>query len=738
MDESTQREWKPRSAVSEVFAGLVSGALCVTLAISMAALVFSGDLASGLPAGIGMALLGTIAVGLAGAIGASFPSTVSAPQSSSSAVVAAVAAAVAAAVSGAVASGGVERRLATVAVAVSLASLAVGLSLYALGKFRLGSLVRYIPYPVVGGFLTGTGWLIAKGALSVMSGHALTVANLAGYFSPGVAVRWVPGFVLAVVLVLLQRRVKHYLLVPVVLSTSLVLYYLALKLTGVSLARASSLGLLLGPFPSGSLFRPLTPEVLRAADWPVLGHQLVSIATVVPVTAISLLLNATGLELATRTDVDLDRELRVAGRGNLLSALGGGFPAFQALGFSVLSHKAGARTRWVGVVCAGVCGLTLFCGASLLGALPKVVLGGLLLNLGLGFLVEWVFDAYRRLRRLDYALILAIALVIALRGLIEGVGLGILVAATLFVVSYSRTECVKHALFLSSHGSNVERAESQQRLLHELGDSVFTLRLQGFLFFGSASALLGRVREQLRAARAQPLRFVVIDFEHVSGVDSSAVMTFVKMRQVAEAAGLGLVFAGLATEVRRAMELEGCLEGEAIPCFPDLDRGVEHCEERLLAREASRLSHLPAFGELMGRLFEGDAARVDRFVAYLERLPVAAGDTLFREGERADGLYLIESGRLSSLVRRADGSTLRLRTMCGGTLVGEMGVYGNAPRSATISAEQDCVLHRLSRESLERLHADDPDLALVFHRFAVRLLSERLAEKTREVQALFR
>src|SRR5262249_35787841 len=147
--------------------------------------------------------------------------------------------------------------------------------------------------------------------------------------------------------------------------------------------------------------------------------------------SISVLLNATGLELATEEDLDLDRELRVSGLANVVAGVFGGVPGYLCLSESTLNYKAGGRTRVPGLVAAALCLLAVFAGTRALAHFPKPVLGGLLLFLGLSFLLETVYDAWFRLPRGEYLLVILILVVVVMVGFLEGVGVGIVVSSFL-------------------------------------------------------------------------------------------------------------------------------------------------------------------------------------------------------------------------------------------------------------------------------------------------------------------
>ena len=162
--------------------------------------------------------------------------------------------------------------------------------------------------------------------------------------------------------------------------------------------------------------------------------------------AVALLLNASALEITIRQDIDLDHELRAAGYANLVGGLGGAAVGYHALGMSALAYRLAARSRLVNLVSGLLCGAALFFGASLIAYFPKAVLGGMLLYLGLSFLVDWLIDARRFLPAIDYLLVWLILAIIVAFGFLQGIGAGVFIAAILFVISYSRVNIIKNVL----------------------------------------------------------------------------------------------------------------------------------------------------------------------------------------------------------------------------------------------------------------------------------------------------
>jgi SulP family sulfate permease len=403
----------------------------------------------------------------------------------------------------------------------------------------------------------------------------------------------------------------------------------------------------------------------------------------------------------------------------------------------------------MGLCSAVVCGIPLFFGSSFLTWIPKPVLGSLLIFVGLSFMIKWVYDAWFSLPPVDYVLILVILGIVGTFGFLQGVGAGTLIAVILFVVKYSRISVVKHILSGAAYHSTVERAASYQRLLQEHGEQITIFRLQGFLFFGTANTLLTQVRARIGGPESMPLRYLVLDFRAVNGIDSSALNSFARMRQLAEMHHFSLIFTHLSPEIRRQFQVGGHFEENEtqVQAFPDLDHGLEWCEEQILQAENSRpTEETPQLGETFLEIVFDDVMeslkrqeQLETIIAgvmtYLERQDVEKGEYLIRQGDQPEYLYFIETGEVTVWLERENGTRVRLRAMSRGTIVGEIGVYLGYRASAPVVTTQPTTVYRLSIQSLQRMQAADPKLAAVFNEFIACLLGKRLVHANTLLQA---
>jgi len=730
-----RNELRSERLLPSLTSGVLVGMHEVIFALSVGSLVFSGELVPYLPYGIGIALV-TAAITLVGiSLGSSAPGVIGSSQDSPTAILAVIAAALV----GTLSAAGVEDKLTTVLVAIAVTTLLTGISFLILGCFKLGGLVRFVPYPVVGGFLAGTGWLLAQGSFNVMAGLPLTPANLSALLQPDQLILWIPGVLFALVLLFGVRRINHSLAVPTILIGAIVVCYLTLWATGTSLDEAMDRGLLLGGVSGQAVWKPLALANLLAADWPAILGQSGNISIILILSAVGLLLNASGIELAIRRDVELNRELRAAGFANILSGLCGGMVGYHVLSLSTLCRRIGARGRLPGLVAGAICAVMLFAGSALLAFVPKPILGGLLLFLGLDFLVEWVIEGWSKLSRTDYAVVLLILIVIGAAGFLIGVSVGLVAMIVLFVLNYSRINVVRHTLSGVEARSNVKRCAYHRRVLRGLGRHIYILELQGFIFFGTANALLEQIRARVADTEQPQVRYIILDFRRVTGLDSSAVLSFVKGKQLTEAQSITLLLTDLSERIIQQFKVGNLSEDdEGARIFPDLDHGLEWCENQLL--EIEQITEIARPVTLSAQLADSgfEKKNTARLIEFLEQMQVEENEYLIRQGDEADDLYFIELGRVSVYLELEGGKRVRLRTLDLGTVVGEMGLYLGATRTASVVADSPTIAYRLTRTALLEMQEKEPELAAAFHEFMVRLLSERLTSSTQLLEAVLK
>jgi SulP family sulfate permease len=718
-------------------AGLIIGAVESVLAIAFAALVFGGLLATRLPDGIGLYLA-------AAALTLGFLAWRAGPRG----VVGRVQDA-AAAVLGLVASAGAAKAaeleyvarishlkdferpdiFLTVVAATLVVTVLCGILFLVIGRFRLGGLIRFVPYPVVGGFLAGTGWLLFKGGIYVATGTLLHLRTVPVMIREYQLVHWLPALAFGVILLVSVRVVKRPLVIPAVIAIGLVVFVAGMLATGSSIEEVREGGwLLFGTSETAQPWQPWTLRALGGADWLSVLESWAGIVTAVFVATIAILFNISGTELVLDRDLDTNKELRDAGVLNVVSGALGGIPGYHALSLTALAERMRVDARAAGLIAAAVPLAAVVFGAEVVGLIPRMIVGGVLVFLGLAFIVEWVWDKRRRLPPLEYVVVVVILVGIIAWGFLTGVVIGLVAAVVLFAISYGRIELVREVAFGETYRSNVDRPATERAELRELSERVQLLRVSGFVFFGSTNRLLERIRHRIE--EATPPRFLVIDLRRVTGVDSSAVVSFVKVLRLAETSGFEVVFTGASEPVRAQLARGGVDEtGELVSFEPDLDRGLQRCEDALLSApsltEAKREHPAAASHGLPPGL-----------AAHLERVSLPQGTVLLHQDDPPGDVYVLESGRLGVETLTPEGTRLRLRTLRPGVVVGEITLYTGIARTADVVAEIPSVVLRISRGVIERLEAEEPELAAALHRWLATTLAERLTDTLGAVDAL--
>ncbi len=713
-------------------AGLTTGLVTLVYTVSFAALIFSEKLSGYFPQGLGCALIGAIITAIIVAWRSPFGFTLAGLEANSAIVLALAGRSIANSLAAPEQQSSVYP---TVWAAIFLSTFASGAFLYVLGRFRLGQLARYVPYPVIGGFLAGTGWLITRSSFKVMTGLPLGLTELPRLLQADMVPQWISGVGVAIILFVFLHRFKHFLIMP------------GLLLGGIILANVArwalknpSIGLdidewFFEPFAQKGVWEAWSFSTLTNIDWIVLGHQSGTLLAMVGIVMLSILLNSTGLELATGRDVDLNDELRANGVANLVNGACGGMVGYISINRCLLNQRAGANSPLAGTIAGLFCGSVLFFGSSVLAQIPKPLLGGILLQMGTNLLFRWLYQSALQLPRFDYILVLLIVVTMVTVGFIAGVGFGILIACILFIVSYGQTSSVKYELTGQTYHSNVYRSAPQQEILQSNGDSILILVLHGFVFFGTANDLLERIRRRLAAS--SKLASVIFDFRLVTGLDSSAVLSFMKLAQLAEKSGLNLIFTHLNSDVSAQLKRGAITTAQysRFRTFIDLDHGVEWCENEILARhEVLHLPAVPLCLQLDALVQNTEFASA--LLTYLEQLDLVRGDYLFRQGDPSRGLYFLESGCVSVVAELGKGAILRRRTYTGGTILGEMGFFSGEPRSASVIADEASRLHYLSKEAFEKIERDAPLLSSHFNKGIVNLVAERLRRSEEEVKML--
>ena len=718
------------TSVANIIAGVLIALLNVSVAISSAALIFTGTDNHLLIAGIGVMLVGTLITGLTGTVFSGFHAVICSPRS---AVIPVIAVMVASLFSdfGGVYSLELE---ATILVAIMIATLATGLFLLLLGRLRLGKLVRYIPYPVTGGFFAGVGFLFIQGGLTVASGRdpgPLLIGD-AAYFQ-----LVAPAVVLALCFIVGKLFRDNRLAIPAILFGSIAIFYAVLAVNGMSITQAAENGLLPVLGDAADLVPVIHVDYFAAVDWMALWQQASGIVVVALLNALILLLDVSGIEVFTRKDLDPDHELKVMGYANVVNAFAGGMSGVHDASDTALVHKLGGNQRLTGYVYAMMVVIAILAGTGFMELVPTFVLGGLLIYVGLEFLINWLWNARGELPLSDYVVVLLILVVIVFSDILQGVTFGLFIAIILFVINYSQLSVIKSEMSGSDHASNIDRDLETRELLNREGNRILILNLQGFIFFGTADKLISTIRARMLERNVSQVDYLILDFHHVSQLDTSAIVTFAKLGQLSDRLGFHIIVSGaddksLKQLVRHRFFTFGDMRWQRI--YKDqLDTAVAWCEAKLL--ESLNINIEQRNRELTDILEQvcGSVDDARELTGFFVEEQHPKGAWLFREGESGESLYFVGSGTVAVVLQTNGQHERVLRKYKSGALFGEMAVYTSETRSASVRIEDDAVLFKLDKAGMIEMQHQYPVASAAFHSYVVRLISERLRRSNREL-----
>lgn len=577
---SLKAEFDPPKLLASFSAGTLTGVIGVIRAISYAALIFSESLSAHLDIGVGIAIFSSAIISILVAFLSSLPGMIATPLAAPTAVLAILSTNIASSLAGRASSSEI---VLTVIAAIALGSVSTGFVLWLIGACRWGKSLQFIPYPVVGGFMAGTGWLLILGGLKVITGNEVTLSNLPELFQLEPSLHWISGFVIAVTLLLVSKRIQHPFALPGVLLMATVLLLGSLSFSGISFDSAHDQGWLLGPFPASErLWQPLQWSDFGQIHWSVIAQQSGSIGLLIFVSFMSLVMTNSGIELALERELNINQELKAVGLANMAAGLGSSMAGNQALPSTLLAHKLGAPNRLTGVFKTVPCFLVLILGPAFLAYFPKPILGSLLLFLGLDLLGKWVFQTWFKLPVFDYLIILTTLVLIGWYGFLPGILTGLGLSVLQFLIQAKQAAPI--APWLGPQGLSAPEFFSSNESFPENKSQFDTdeipvkpLALQGHLFFGNATQLSQTLRSQaLEIADSPTPNSLILDFGGVLSLDSSSVMTFSRLLKLAKTKNLCLVFISLSEPFQQQLQKGDALdlESEHSRIFPDLATAI--------------------------------------------------------------------------------------------------------------------------------------------------------------------
>ena len=698
-------------AVPALFAGFTSGLGLLVAQIAFGSFIFSGALAPYSSQGIGLVLFGNFAACLVIALTGGYRGAISGLSPALVLVMALI---------GSTMDAGGDALFVTTAGALILSAMATGVCCLVIGHFRLANMVRFIPYPVAGGFVAGIGGAVCLAAMSMM-GAEPDWRTIPALLEPTTLWKWSPGAAYGIALYLAMKHWRNALILPVSVALAVGAYHLTLTALDISGEEARTAGLLFKSTADGSLWPALGVAELAHLDWAAMASQIPNMLTLLLIALICVIMNFAGLELAANYELAWDREFRAAGVASLIAGLGGGTVACTIVPASLRSKLLGATTRLTGIIAALVIGGALFLGDGMLELIPIPLIGGILFFAGSGMLDEGLLRSCKRLPWSEYGIIVLIFVVIISFGLFEGVGAGMLATLVFFVVRLSRVDLIESRFTAREHRSNKTRPVPDRAILLAEGEGVHAYRLRGYIFFGSVCPLADHLKKSLSGASRPAC--LMLDFAAVSGFDYSAVSVLCRFLQTAQAAGVPVVLSApgeqLKSELARNLPPSVFME---LLIEPNADRAVEHCEDIVIEAWKTDLSTSDKRRALLLAHTADDLERhlerqihfedlMEELGRWLDSHQYAAGETLARPDAPCADLQLLLSGRASAY----DSAGARIYQYSTGDAIWP--ANSSDGKTTSVVADEPCRTMVLTPAAQHWLDEHEESLAIKLYRY---------------------
>jgi len=712
--------FRSKNLFTDIVLGAGSGLNMSLWCYVYAALIFTGALSAFLPVGILSILMGWILIGAWVALTSDDPLHIALPDDQGIVIFGSIAALMVSTMGErATTSSG----LATILCIIALTTLAFSVCCYLAGRYKFSQILELLPYPIICGFMASIGWLLLDAGFQVMAGISLSFSVLSDISASGHELPLALSALAGATLLLLAYKIDRPWALPAASTALVVGYYLFMMSIGMQHVQQQDDGWLFKIDASGGgalgMLAALSPGDI---DWGFVADAIPQMTTILLLALLYASMTLTALKSDSPYNLSIANEFKKIGSGNLLCFAVCSPPGYTEVVTTNLYREFGASSRWMPLAICAVGLVVVIFGTTIIEYLPKLLIGASIFMFAFQMLYEWLYKYVRDFSLLDLLVVASIFATAITFGFMIGIGIGMLLTTFLFVMHYSRISAIHATTTLSQHRSSVERAPDDNEWLESHGEQVVIYRLRGFLFFGTANGILDTIQHQENLEKGS-CKAVLLDLGRVTGIDISALMIFGQINKVCERQGALLAYSKVPPDIReKLLSMHAVSELEEVPLiFEEADYAMEYLENLLLSQSGSK----PAISirdYLMDAI--GDSAKVDRLLQVMDVRACKAQETLFRQGDADDGLYLVESGAFSAFILADNQSLARIRKFKPGSLIGELSAYlKNKRRTATIVADVDSVVYHLNLETLEK---SDHELAAAVHEMVAATLAERV------------
>jgi sulfate permease, SulP family len=635
--------------------------------------------------------------------------------------------------------------VAVVVMTLFLVALLSSLVQIAFGLLRIGELIKFMPFPVVSGYLSGVGLIIVMSQLPKWMALPKGMNWWQGLMAPEL---WqMPSLVIGVVtagVMLLAPRLSTR--VPAVIQgllAGMVTYWLLALTAWPELRALHDNPLIIGPLAVGGegLLDTLTGpwKSLSESGLPRWEHIVFPAMTLAVLLSIDTLKTCVVLDALTGSRHDSNQELIGQGLGNLASALIGGAPGAGTMGATLVNKASGGSTYLSGVFQGLWSLLAIVLLTSLIAWVPVAALAALLIVIGFK-MIDW--HSFQLVRSqdtvLDFLVIVLVVIVANTVSLIAASGVGVALAILLFLREQIHTTTIRRKSFGNKVFSSRVRNQHELQVLAEKGQHTVIFELQGSLFFGTTDQLYSAIEPELNSAH-----FVLLDFLRVQSMDMTAGHMIERIRNMLAEKHARLVLTRVPERLPNGRDLRsyvdhiGLLSDNTAKIFDEFDEALEWIEDETLKRAGHE--HVSGEGLPLGK-FELFHGLNDAELAALEDCQVvrtyAAGDVVFAADTAGHELMLISRGEVKVSLPVADGKTIHLATFSRGQFFGEMSFLDGRAHSADVQATRETELIAIDRRAFAKVAVGDPVMSISVMRAVALAIADRLRHANAELREM--
>ena len=617
--------------------------------------------------------------------------------------------------------------LATMMVVMSLSSLGVAFFFWVIGHYRLTRLLELMPYPVICGFMAGIGWLMLEAGVGIAVDETISIGLVSVLKQPDNLIKLLLFIGAAIVLLVSVFSIRRSWALPVASIGLVIAFYAIVAVKGQSVTELIQQGWLFAiPVDNGGVLGILEGLSFSQVDISFVLSVVPQILTIAFLALLTQSMSLSVLMAAGSQDLDTSSEMADLGAGNVLNALIASPPGSTDLVGTILFEKFGASSRWMPIISSIICVVLAVFGSIIIPWMPKLLIGAIVFLFAYQLFHEWMYEKVRGFQPIDFAIALIILGTVIFFGFMQGIGVGLMLALLLFVLRYSMISAIQGQYSLASHRSSVERGQTGNMVLDKHGGECLVYSLRGFLFFGTANAILDTIRDDAKVRSANYLA-ILLDLKRVTGMDISALNTFVQIKTLCEMSGVKLIYSGVGLDMRKSLlmlEAVSLENGEPL-IFSDADYAVEYQEDLILKKYENGDGECSIEGHLQN-IFH-DREKVELLMSAMDRVEVEKSEKLFEQGDKDTGLFILDRGSMTALIKTEEDSWKRVKKFRPGSLIGEMSAYTpDRLRTALVVADEPSVLFHLTTEKLAQLDMENLKLTASIHELVARTLGNRI------------